>query len=99
MPKKEIEPDLVSESDYDGEPLDQVIRSCIKDFQEALNNIQQGLLTMIDHDEITVEEYGPVWELANDLIALSKEMKDIIKSFKPNGFKLGLRMENLEGLQ
>jgi hypothetical protein len=99
MPKKEIEPDLVSESDYDGEPLDQVIRSCIKDFQEALNNIQQGLLTMIDHDEITIEEYGPVWELANDLIALSKEMKDIIKSFKPNGFKLGLRMENLEGLQ
>ena len=99
MPKKELEPDLVSESDYDGEPLDQVIRSCIKDFQEALNNIQQGLLTMIDHDEITVEEYGPVWELANDLIALSKEMKDIIKSFKPNGFKLGLRMENLEGLQ
>jgi len=99
MPKKEIEPDLVSESDYDGEPLDQVIRSCIKDFQEALNNIQQGLLTMIDHDEITVEEYGPVWELANDLIALSKEMKDIIKSFKPNGFKLGLRMENLESLQ
>ena len=99
MPKKEIEPDLVSESDYDGEPLDQVIRSCIKDFQEALNNIQQGLLTMIDHDEITIEEYGPVWELANDLIALSKEMKDIIKSFKPNGFKLGLRMENLESLQ
>lgn len=95
MPKKEIDFDLVSESDYDGEPLDQVIRKCISDFQESLNNIQQGLLTMIDHDEITPEEYGPVWELANDLIHLSKEMKDIIKSFKPAGFKLGLRVENL----
>lgn len=95
MPKKEVEFDLVSESDYDGEPLDQVIRSCIKDFQEALNNIQQGLLAMIDHDEITPDEYAPVWELANDLIHLSKEMKDIIKSFKPNGFKLGLRKDDL----
>lgn len=99
MPKKEIEADLVSESDYDGEPLDQVIRGCIADFQAALNNIQQGLLTLIDHDEIKVEEYGPIWELANDLIHLSKEMKDIIKSFKPAGFKLGLRVENMEHLQ
>ena len=99
MPKKEIEADLVSESDYDGEPLDQVIRGCIADFQAALNNIQQGLLTLIDHDEIKVEEYAPIWELANDLIHLSKEMKDIIKSFKPAGFKLGLRVENMEHLQ
>jgi hypothetical protein len=56
-------------------------------------------LTLIDHDEIKVEEYAPIWELANDLIHLSKEMKDIIKSFKPAGFKLGLRTENMEHLQ
>lgn len=99
MPKKEIEADLVSESDYDGEPLDVVIKRTIGEFQGALNNVQLGLLTIIDHDEITVQEYGPVWELSNDLIALSKELKDIVKSFKPAGFKLGLRVENLEHLQ
>lgn len=94
--QKEIEPDLVSESDYGGIPLDQAINESIRDLQAALNNIQQGLITIIDHDEIDHDEYNVVFVLGNELVDLSKELKDIIKSFKPKGFKPQLCADLLE---
>ena len=90
--------DLVSESDYGDIPLDQAIRESIKDLQSSLNNIELGLLQIIDGDVISVDHYAPVWSSANELIYLAKELKDIVKSFKPQGFKLGLRVEDLEKL-
>jgi hypothetical protein len=96
MPKKEIDPDLVSESEYNDIPLADAINQSMRDLQASLNNIQVALLAIIDVDEISVEAYAPAWELANDLIALTKELKDIVKSFKPKGFKLGLRVADLE---
>lgn len=95
---KEIEPDLVSESDYGGMPLDEAINGSIRDLQAALNNIQQGLLTIIDHDEINHDEYAIVFSLGNEMVDLAKELKDIIKSFKPTGFKAALCKDLLDEL-
>lgn len=90
--------DLISESDYGDIPLEIAIKDSIRDLQASLNNIQMGLLNIIDDDIIQIEQYAPVWSSANELIYLSKELKDIVKSFKPKGFKLGLRVEDLEKL-
>jgi hypothetical protein len=98
MPKKVIEADLVSESEYGDVPLEQAIRSCIRDLQGSLNNLEQGLITIVDHDEINHDEYGLVFSLTNELIDLAKELKDIVKSFKPHGFKAALCKEQLEEL-
>lgn len=98
MPKKVIEPDLVSESEYGDVPLEQAIRECIRDLQGSLNNLEQGLITIVDHDEINHDEYGLVFSLSNELIDLAKELKDIVKSFRPAGFKAALCKEQLEGL-
>ena len=98
MPKKVIEPDLVSESDYGDIPLEQAIRECIRDLQGSLNNLEHGLITIVDHDEIKHDEYGLVFSLSNELIHLAKELKEIVKSFKPSGFKPALCAEQLEEL-
>jgi len=98
MPKKVIEPDLVSESDYGDIPLEQAIRGCVRDLQGSLNNLEQGLIRIVDHDEINHDDYGNVYALSNEFIDLAKELKDIVKSFKPTGFKPALCKEQLEGL-
>jgi hypothetical protein len=98
-PKKVIEPDLVSESEYGDVPLEQAIRECVRDLQGALNNLEQGLITIVDHDEINHGEYGTVFSLSNELIDLAKELKEIVKSFKPAGFKPALCKELLDGLE
>ena len=87
--------DLVSESDYGDIPLDQAIKESVRDLQSSLNNIEQGLLAIIDHDVIEVNEYALVWELSCEGVLLAKELKNIVKSFKPKGFKLGLRVGDL----
>jgi hypothetical protein len=99
MPKKVIEPDLVSESEYGDVPLEQAIRECIRDLQGSLNNLEHGLITIVDHDEINHDEYGLVFSLSNELIDLAKELKDIVKSFKPAGFKPALCAEQLAELK
>jgi hypothetical protein len=98
-PKKVIEPDLVSESEYGDVPLEQAIRGCIRDLQSSLNNLEQGLINIVDHDEINHGEYGKVYALSNEFIDLAKELKDIVKSFKPAGFKPALCKELLDGLE
>jgi hypothetical protein len=98
MPKKVIEPDLVSESDYGDIPLEQAIRGCVRDLQGSLNNLEQGLIRIVDNDEINHDDYGNVYALSNEFIDLAKELKDIVKSFKPTGFKPALCKEQLEGL-
>lgn len=98
MPKKVIEPDLVSESEYGDVPLEQAIRECIRDLQGSLNNLEQGLIRIVDHDEINHDDYGSVFSLSNEFIDLAKELKDIVKSFRPSGFKPALCAEQLAGL-
>ena len=98
MPKKVIEPDLVSESEYGDVPLEEAIRGCIRDLQGSLNNLEQGLIRIVDHDEINHDDYGNVYALSNEFIDLAKELKDIVKSFRPSGFKPALCAEQLEGL-
>lgn len=84
---KEIEPDLVSESSYQDEPLEVAITNCIKDLQSGLNNTQQALLALICHDEISHEEYGECYYLVREFNDVGKELLDIVKSFKPRGWK------------
>ena len=79
-------------------PLEQAIRECIRDLQGSLNNLEQGLIRIVDHDEINHDDYGNVYSLSNEFIDLAKELKDIVKSFKPTGFKPALCKEQLEGL-
>lgn len=87
MPPKEIEPDLVSESSYHDIPLEQAICDCVKDLQQGLNNTEQSLLAIISHDEITHEEYGECYYLVREFMDIARELLDIVKSFKPRGFK------------
>ena len=91
--------DLVSESEYGDIPLDQAINQSIRELQDGLNNLQQSLLTIIDHDIITADEWTLAWETVNEFNLVAKELKLIIKSFKPAGCKLGLRVEDLEKIK
>ena len=84
---KEVEPDLVSESSYNDIPLEQAIVDCVHDLQTGLNNTQQSLLALISHDEISHEEYGQVYYLVREFMDIAKELLDIVKSFKPKGWK------------
>ena len=52
MPKKVIEDDLVSESSYGDMPLEEAIRGIVRDLQGSINNLEQGLITIVDHDVI-----------------------------------------------
>jgi len=96
MPKKVIEDDLVSESSYGDMPLEEAIRGIIRDLQGSINNLEQGLITIVDHDVIDHNEYSLCFSLTNELIDLGKELKDIVKSFKPVGWKKPLCNESLE---
>jgi len=87
MPKKEVELDCVSESSYNDIPLEVAINDCVKDLQEGLNNLQSGLIALIAHDEIDHEEYGQIYYLSREYVDIAKEMVQIVKSFKPAGFK------------
>jgi len=88
--------DLVSESDFGGEPLDKVIRETMIDLRNAMNLMETHMLNMIAHDVISIADYTPIWSLSVDLIDLSKELKNIVKSFKPKGFKAKLTSVALE---
>lgn len=88
--------DLVSESNYGDVPLETVIRETMIDLQNALNHVEVHLLKLISHDEITITDYTPIWALSVDLIDLAKELKNIVKSFKPKGFKAKLTSVALE---
>lgn len=84
---KEVEPDLVSESSYNDIPLEDAIRESVKDLQEGLNNLQMALLSLINQDEISNEAYGEVYYLSREYVDISKELVNIVKSFKPTGWK------------
>jgi len=88
--------DLVSESEYGDLPLDQAINEAIRDLQGGLNNIQTGLLNIIDHDIIDHDEYRLVLELGDEMVGLAKELKSIIRSFRPKGFKNKLKQPEFE---
>ena len=85
---RQIEPDLISESSYNDIPLEQAITDCVRDLQQGLNNTQQSLLAIIAHDEISHEEYGECYYLVREFMDIAKELLDIVKSFKPKGFKV-----------
>ena len=85
--RREQDLDLVSESDYGGEPLDEVIKDTMIKLRNSFNFMETYLSNLLAHDEISVEEYSPIWVLAVDLIDLTKELKNVVKSFKPQGFK------------
>ena len=87
MPPKQIDLDCVSESSYNDIPLEQAICECVRDLQQGLNNTQQSLLAIIAHDEISHEEYGECYFLVREFMDIAKELLDIVKSFKPKGFK------------
>lgn len=84
MPKQEDK--LVSESEYEGESLEDAIRGSIRDIQQGLCNVEKSMLDLIAEDVITIERYTPAYELANELIILSKELLEIMKEFKPSNF-------------
>lgn len=84
---KEIEPDLVSDSTYNDIPLEQAINDAVKDLQEGLNNLQMALLSLITHDEIAHDEYAEIYYLSREYVDISKELVNIVKSFKPAGWR------------
>lgn len=87
MSRKIQEADLVSESSYNDIPLEQAINDSVKDLQEGLNNLQMALINLITHDEITNEEFSEVYYLSREYVDISKELVNIVKSFKPAGWR------------
>lgn len=86
MPK-EVDVDCVSESSYNDIPLETAIRETVKDLQSGLNELESALLAMIYHDEISHEAYGQIYYLSREYVDISKELVNIVKSFKPAGWK------------
>jgi hypothetical protein len=86
MPK-EVDVDCVSESSYNDIPLETAIRETVKDLQSGLNELESALLSMIYHDEISHEAYGQIYYLSREYVDISKELVNIVKSFKPAGWK------------
>jgi len=84
MPPKEEK--LVSESEYEGESLEDAIRASIRDIQTGLINVEKSMIDLISEDVITIERYTPCYELSAELIILTKELLEILKEFRPQGF-------------
>jgi hypothetical protein len=98
MPK-DIDLDCVSESSYNDIPLNQAIDDCVKDLQSGLNNLHGALIALICHDEITHEEFGEIYYLSREYVDIAKEMLNIVKSFKPAGYKAPKLNEDLIAAQ
>jgi len=86
MPK-EVDVDCVSESSYNDIPLEQAIRETVKDLQSGLNELESALIALIYHDEIDHVQYGQIYYLSREYVDISKELVNIVKSFKPAGWK------------
>jgi len=99
MPK-EVDVDCVSESSYNDIPLEQCIRETVKDLQTGLNELESALIALIYHDEIEHEAYGQIYYLSREYVDISKELVNIVKSFKPAGWKAPkITMDDVEKQQ
>jgi hypothetical protein len=83
MPKQDK---LLSESEFEGESLEDAIKASFRDISSGLCNVEKSLLDLIDMDIISIERFGSCFELSHELIILTKELHEILKSFKPAGF-------------
>jgi hypothetical protein len=92
---REKDLDLVSESDYGGEPLETVIKQTMIDLRNSFNQMETYLMNLLAHDEISIQEYTPIYATVVDLIDLTKELKNVVRSFKPAGFTAKLCSETL----
>lgn len=86
MPKDII---MLSESEIDGESVEECLKKAIKDIQQGLCNVESHLIKMIESDEIDAK----MWSASNicnvelknlviELIMICKEIKPSSKALK-----------------
>lgn len=93
MPKDIV---LMSESELDGELIEDCLRNSIKDIQGGLCNVETHLMKMISSDEIDAE----MWLASNvcnvELLNLVKELIGICKEIKPSSRTLKVARDSID---
>ena len=94
MPNKDIV--VMSESEIDGESVEECLRGAIRNIQEGLCNVETHLLRMIAADEINAEMWLASHSCNIELKNLIAELIEICKEIKPSTKALKVARENIE---
>jgi hypothetical protein len=93
MPKDIV---LMSESEIDGESVEECIRGAIRNIQDGLCKTETHLMRMIESDEINAEMWLASHEINVGLRNLITELIDICKEIRPSGKALKVARDNID---
>ena len=93
MPKDIV---IMSESEIDGENVEECLKKAIKDIQQGLCNVESHLIKMIESDEIDAK----MWEASNicnvELKNLVGELIMICKEIRPSSKALKVARDSIQ---
>jgi hypothetical protein len=94
MPNKDIV--VMSESEIDGENVEDCLRNSIKNIQQGLCNVETHLIKMIESDEIDAKMWSASHECNVELKNLIMELIMICKEIKPSAKALKVARETIQ---
>lgn len=94
MPKDIV---IMSESEIDGESVEQALRGSIKNIQQGLCFVETHLMKMIESDEIDAEMWLASHQCNVELKNLVLELIMICKEIKPSSKSLKVARDNIDG--
>ena len=86
----------LSESEIDGEFVDEAIKGSIRDLQQGLCEVERHLLNMIDRDEIDASMWMASHECNVELMNIVKELISICKEIRPSSRALKIAREEIK---
>lgn len=94
MPKDVV---IMSESEIDGESVEEALRGSIKNIQQGLCFVETHLMKMIESDEINAEMWLASNQCNVELKNLVLELIMICKEIKPSGKALKVARDSIDG--
>jgi len=94
MPNKDVV--YMSESEIDGESVEEALRSSIRDIQTGLCEVETHLIKMIQSDEINAKMWLASHECNVELKNLVLELITICKEIKPSAKALKVARGDIE---
>lgn len=96
MPNKNGDTVVLSESEIDGEFVDEAIKGSIRDLQQGLCEVERHLLNMIDSDEIDAKQWMASHECNIELMNILKELISICKEIRPSSRALKIARNEIK---
>jgi hypothetical protein len=88
----------ISESEIDGESVEECLKNSIKNIQDGLNHVQMHMMKMIESDTIDCDQWTASHMVNIELKNLVLELIAICKEIRPKSFKaLKVSREKIAG--